>query len=154
MIMHPQPFKKSVVIRAALSIVWDHLTTPDLIVKWMGEKEMDLKINTDWQVGHPIIIKGFHHITFENKGKILQFEPYKTLQYSHLSSISRLPDKPENHSVITFNLDDQQGQTKLTITVENFPNDNIYKHLQLYWNVTAEVIKQQAEKAGATSLFS
>src|SRR6266498_4554712 len=89
-------FNKTISINAPISKVWDTLITPELMKKWMSETEIN--IITDWNIGSPILIGGhLHGIKFENKGKVLQFEPEKILQYSHLSSLSRLPDKSENY---------------------------------------------------------
>lgn len=65
----------------------------------MADPEVGIELITNWKVGSPITIKGFHHIKFENKKTVLQFEPDKVLQYDYLSSLSRLPDKPENYSI-------------------------------------------------------
>jgi uncharacterized protein YndB with AHSA1/START domain len=137
---------KFVIISAPVPVVWEYITTPFLMVKWMGEPEMDLLVDTEWKVGGSIFIKGYHHVNFENRGRILQFDKEKTLEYTHLSSVSRLPDKPENHSLIRFQLEPLHDRTKLTISVTNFPNEIIFKHLELYWNATIELIKGQVEK--------
>jgi uncharacterized protein YndB with AHSA1/START domain len=140
--------EKTVAINAPVSVVWNYLTDPDLMKKWMGEPEMKIEIITDWKVGSPIIVKGFHHVYFENKGTVLQFEPDKLLRYSHLSSVSRLPDAVENYSVFTFILNSNQEQTLLTLKAENFPTETIFKHLDLYWKVTIEIIKHKIENNG------
>src|ERR1051326_6401781 len=89
---------KTVIINAPTSQVWEALTNPSLMQKWMFEKE--IIFITDWQIGGPIITRGdLHGIHFENNGLVLQFEPEKVLRYSHLSSISRLPDKPESYAI-------------------------------------------------------
>jgi hypothetical protein len=49
-----------------LTIVWPTLTDPDLMKQWMGEPTMEIEITTDWKIGNPIIITGFHPIKFEN----------------------------------------------------------------------------------------
>lgn len=82
---------------------------------------------------------------FENRGTVLQFEPEKALQYTHLSSISRLPDRPENHATIAFRLIPIGDQTTLELTLSNFHNESIQKHLVFYWNVTLEVLKRTVE---------
>jgi uncharacterized protein YndB with AHSA1/START domain len=136
---------KTVHINAPTSVVWEALTNPELIKKWMSETEIN--ILTDWQVGNPFIIRGIlHRIKFENKGTVLQFEPEKILQYSHLSSLSKLPDKPENYSIIEFSLTPMNHQTTLTLTASNFPTETIYKHFAFYWNVTLEILKRMIEK--------
>jgi uncharacterized protein YndB with AHSA1/START domain len=140
-------FNKTIQINAPISKVWDTLTIPALMKKWMSETEID--IITDWNVGSPILIRGrLHGIKFENKGTVLQFEREKILQYSHLSSLSRLPDKPENYSVFEFRLAPIRNQTTLTITLRNFPTETIYQHLAFYWNVTPEILKRMIEEQG------
>jgi len=85
-----QRIDKTIIIEATPSAVWDALTNPDLMKQWMGEPEIGIEIITDWKIGGLIIINGFHHIKFENKGTVLKFEPGKVLQYNYLSSLSRL----------------------------------------------------------------
>jgi len=135
---------KTVTINAPISKVWDALTNPAIMEKWMSESEIE--ISTDWQVGSPFVIRGkLHGIKFENTGRVLQFEPEKVLEYSHLSSISRLPDKPENYSSVEFRLAPMEKQTTLRVTLRNFPTESIYKHLVFYWNVTPEILKRMME---------
>jgi hypothetical protein len=83
---------------------------------------------------------------FENRGTVLQHEPERRLQYSHLSSISRLSDRPESYSIIGFQLQPLGERTILTLSLSNFPNESIYKHLSFYWNVTLEVLKRMIEE--------
>ena len=138
---------KTITINAPTSKVWEALTNPELMKKWMSETE--IHIITDWKVGSPFTIRGnLHGIKFENKGKVLQFEPEKVLQYTHLSSISRLPDKSENYSSFEFRLAPLENQTTLTLTLGIFPTESIYKHLVFYWNVTLEILKRMVEEQG------
>ncbi len=127
---------KSINISAPPTRVWETLTIPELMKEWMSPTEID--VITDWRVGNPIVIRGhLHGVSFENKGTVLQFEPERVLQYSHLSSVSRLPDEPANYSVVEFRLAAiTDSQTALTLTLSNFPTEVIYKHLAYYWNVT------------------
>ena len=138
---------KTVNIDAPASKVWEALTNPELMKKWMFEAE--IHIITDWKVGTPIVIRGhMNGKDFENNGIVLQFEPEKILQYSHLSSLSRLPDKPENYSLLEFRLAPMENRTILTLTLSNFPTESIYKHLVFYWNVTLEILKRIIEDHG------
>jgi uncharacterized protein YndB with AHSA1/START domain len=137
--------ERTVSINTSPSKVWDYLTIPGLMRKWMGEPEMNIEVTTNWIVGSPILIKGFHHVNFENRGTVLQFAAQKVIQYSHLSSMSRLPDKEENYSIITFDLSPADAQTLLKIQIENFPTDSIYKHLDFYWQGTASILKNVLE---------
>jgi uncharacterized protein YndB with AHSA1/START domain len=138
---------KTVNIDAPASKVWEALTNPELMKKWMFEAE--IHIITDWKVGTPIVIRGhMNGKDFENNGIVLQFEPEKILQYSHLSSLSRLPDKPENYSLLEFRLAPMENRTILTLTLSNFPTESIDKHLVFYWNVTLEILKRIIEDHG------
>ncbi|MES2133227.1 MAG: SRPBCC domain-containing protein [Bacteroidota bacterium] len=138
-------FSKTVVIHALSSEVWQALTNPELMKQWMAEEE--ITIITHWKVGAPILIKGEGHwVYFENKGIVLQYEPEKVLQYSHLSSLSKLPDTAENYSLIKFNLVPTENQTTLTLSLGNFPTESIYKHLAFYWNITLNLLKEFIEK--------
>ena len=140
-------FNKTIYINAPTSKVWDALTNPELMQKWMSETKID--IITDWKVGNPIVIRGTSNgKNFENNGTVLQFELEKILQYNHLSSLSRLPDKPENFSVLEFRLTPMENQTTLTLALSNFPTETIYKHLAFYWNVTLEILKRMIEEQG------
>lgn len=139
-----QTFTKTVHINAPISTVWQALTVPEQMHKWMSENE--LHVITDWQVGQPMIIRGkLHGAKFENKGTVLQFEPEQVLAYSHLSSASRLPDQPESYTSLEFRLTPAGGGTSLTLTIHNFPTETIYKHMAFYWNVTLEILKKMLE---------
>lgn len=139
---------KTVTINASTTQVWHVLTTPDLMKKWMLT-EVEIEIITNWKVGSPMLIRGnMNGKDFENTGQVLQFEPERILQYSHLSSLSRLPDVPESYSIIEFKLTPVENQTTLALTVSNFPTESIYKHLTFYWNVTLEVLKRLVKKVG------
>jgi uncharacterized protein YndB with AHSA1/START domain len=136
---------KTVQIDAPISRVWDSLTNPEIMKKWMSETEIE--ILTDWKVGSPFTIRGrLHGIKFENMGKVLQFEPEKLLQYSHLSSLSRLPDKLENYAILEFRVAPMDNRTAVTLTASHFATESIYKHMAFYWNVTLEILKRMIEK--------
>lgn len=132
-------------IAAAPEKVWDCLTKPDLMKLWMGDPEMNLVIETDWTVKGPITVKGFHHVGFENKGVVERFEKNRQLKYTGLNSISRLPDRPKNYTSTTFRLEPMDNETRLTVTVENFPTDAIYRHYNFYWRGAIATIKKLVE---------
>jgi len=137
-------FSKEVTISAAPSKVWETLTDLTLIKQWMSETEIE--VLTDWKVGSPMIIRGpWYKSYFENTGSILAFEPQHLLKYSHLSSLSRLPDKPESYTDIGFTLTPDGDKTILALSINNFPTETIYKHLAFYWNVTLELLKKFIE---------
>lgn len=141
-----QRIEKQVDISAPRSAVWDALTNPVALTQWMGVPEMRLEIISDWRVGSPIVIVGFHHATFRSTGTILRFEPEQTLCYTQKDSISRLPDEPQSYSHLCFVLAPSTTGTSLTITIDNFPTETIYKHLDFYWNTTINLLKRHIEQ--------
>jgi uncharacterized protein YndB with AHSA1/START domain len=138
-------FSTAVTINASPAEVWSALTVPERMTKWMGDPEMGLEVHTRWEIGTPILIRGFHHTKFENKGIVLKYEKESRLSYTHLSSVSRLPDKQESYSILEFLLTAVGNHTLLTLTIENFPTDTIRKHLEFYWKTTMLAIKESVE---------
>lgn len=112
--------------------------------RWMSETEID--IITDWKEGSPITIRGdLYGTRFEVKGVVLQFEPERFLEYTHLSSLSELADKAENYSILEFRLEPKENETILVLTLSNFPTETIYKHFAFYWNGALELLRRSVE---------
>ena len=141
-------FSVTTTIQSRPDKVWTTLTDIESMKQWLGDPEMNIEVRTDWKINSPIVICGFHHANFENKGIVLEYEKEKRLSYTHLSSLSRLPDKTENYTILEFILRPIDEQTELTINISNFPTEAIQKHLEFYWRTTILTIKQQAEEAG------
>lgn len=145
----PDIFSTDVTILAPPATVWAALTIPERMMAWMGAPEMKLSVETDWKVGTPIMIHGFHHVKFENKGIVLQYDEERRLRYTQLSSVSRLPDVPESYTIFTFTLTPLAGHTLLALTMENFPTETIRKHLEFYWRTAIVLIKKYVEQQAA-----
>jgi len=140
----PDVITETVVIHAPAAVVWQYLTVPDLMKQWMLDTAMTMTITTDWQVGSPIRMQGnLHGIAFENSGTVLHYEPEKLLQYTHLSSLSQLPGRPEDFCQLAFSLTANAKETILTLTITNFPTVAIFKHLEFYWRVALLSLKKQ-----------
>lgn len=140
-----QQIEKRISIEAKPAVVWKALTDPDLIKRWMAEPEIGLQVLVEWKEGSTISMKGFHHVQFENKGIVLKVDPVRELQYSYLSSLSRLPDQPENYSIINFQLNPSGNNTEVVLAIRNFPTESIFRHVDLYWQGTLVILKQVVE---------
>lgn len=117
-----------------------------MIKLWIADTEVN--VISDWKTGSPIFIRGnLHWVDFENKGIIQQFEPEKIFQYNYWSTLSMLPDKPENYTVVRFELTSTGDKTILTLTLSDFPDETTYKHLKFYWDVTLEILKALCEQS-------
>ncbi|HEY4223201.1 MAG TPA: SRPBCC domain-containing protein [Myxococcota bacterium] len=127
-------------INAAPAAVWRALTEIAQMNLWLGEPSMMVDVVTDWVVGGPITIRGFHHVHFENTGTVLAFEPERLLRYSHLSSIARVPDVPENHAILEFRIAPVAAGTSLTLVLSRCHDEVTFKHLDFYWRVTLGIL--------------
>jgi uncharacterized protein YndB with AHSA1/START domain len=142
-----QTVHKSIRLDAPLSEVWEALTRPEQMKSWMSDSEIE--IVTTWEVGSPMIIhvqEVSYKTAFTNTGTVLQFVKERILEYSHLSSISRLPDQAENYTIIRFTLRQEQDHTLLELSLSNFPTESHYKHIDFYWTVTLDVLKRFVEE--------
>lgn len=136
---------KSIEIHAVAAVVWKVLTEPDFMQQWMSDDRLD--IQCDGIPGGTMVVRGeMHGHVFENKGTILAFEPDRLLRYTYLSSLSKLPDREQNYSVIEFALAAEEDKTILKLTQHNFITLTNYKHFDFYWNVTLMIIKRLAEQ--------
>lgn len=100
--------KKKVVINAEPPAVWDALTNPEKTKKYFFK----CKVISDWKKGSSITFKGkfFFIINIEMKGKILEIEPEKMLQYTLANHGSA------SFSTVTDTLEYKNGKTTLSIT--------------------------------------
>lgn len=142
---------RTVVIDAPVERVWRALTDPAELEQWMADPKVGVQVETTWEVGAPIRVTGFHVARFVNSGVVEHFEPPRRLRYTHLSSISKLPDVPDSYAAFEFRLEPTGAQTTLTVTVSNCANPSIFKHLEFYWNGTTGVLKRFIE-TGSTRL--
>jgi len=135
---------KTVVINASVAKVWDTITNPILIKQWVSDAEMS--VTSDFKVGSPINFKGaWSNVEHSATGTILKFEKEKVFQYTSWSKITRLPNIPENHSLIEFTLSPDEGKVLLTVTHSNLIAKASYEHSNFYWSTTLQVIKKLAE---------
>lgn len=135
----------SVLVAAPPAAVWHALTDLASLRAWMAEPHVGVEIETTWQVGTPIVVRGFHVARFENRGTVLAFQPESLLCYSHLSSLSRLPDVPQNHAQFEFRLTPVEYCTRLDVTVRNPVTEAILRHLEFYFRSTLPILRRQVE---------
>ena len=127
----------SVEINADKSTVWDALTNPEKIKVYLFGTETI----TNWEIGSDIIFQGaYNGHKYKDKGIILNIKAEELLQYSYWSGFSGLEDKSENYALVTYNLEDANGKTLLTITQTGFANEEAQHHSQTAWaNVLGQI---------------
>jgi uncharacterized protein YndB with AHSA1/START domain len=134
--------KAEATIDAPISEVWDALTNPDMIREYM----FGTTVISDWKEGSKIIWEGeWQGKPYEDKGKILLFEPQKKLQYSHFSPIAGLVDKPENYQIVTIDLTKEGDQTHVNLEQNNNANEDAKEHSEKNWNMMLTSLKKLLE---------
>ncbi|HKQ63207.1 MAG TPA: SRPBCC domain-containing protein [Candidatus Polarisedimenticolaceae bacterium] len=139
---------KQLVAKASISIdapsdeVWQALVDPAAIKQYM----FGTNVVSDWEVGSPIVWKGeWQGKKYEDKGEIRQLEPGSTLQYTHFSPLSGVPDKPENYHTVTIDLSEKGERTLVTLTQDNNADEAAREHSEKNWNTMLAGLKQYLE---------
>src|SRR5665648_143240 len=131
--------KASTTLKVPISKVWDALTKPELIKQYMFGTE----VITDWKVGSPITYKGvWEGKPYKDKGKILQIEFEKLLVTTFWSSLSDLPDIPENYKTVRYELSALGDITNLVITQDNNNSQHEANHSEQNWKMVLDGIKK------------
>ena len=134
--------KVTIAINAPASRVWDALTKPDLIKQYLFGTE----VTTDWRVGSPITYQGtWEGKAYKDKGKVLQVEPGKLLVSTFWSSLSGLPDVPENYQTVRYELSAEGSGTRLTIIQDNNATQEEANHSAQNWKFVLDGIKKILE---------
>ena len=118
-----------IIINNSIETVWEYLTDPDLTEKWQN----GLANETMWGVGKSIrfyqdFLGENEELENENEieiegvqmyGTVLEFTPFKTIQYNLFNPAWNLADIPENYCRILFELGEiNNSSTKLDLNVQ------------------------------------
>jgi uncharacterized protein YndB with AHSA1/START domain len=134
--------KATITIDAPASMVWDALTKPELIKRYL----FGTQVTTDWKVGSPITYKGeWQGKAYEDKGQILQIEPGKLIVSTYWSPLSGLPDIPENYKTVRYELSSSAEGTSLTVIQDNNDTRDEADHSEENWNLVLEGLKKLLE---------
>lgn len=134
--------KVSITINAPISKVWDAVINPVQIKKYLFGTDTI----SDWKVGRPIVFKGeWEGKPYEDKGTILEIEKERILKYDYWSSMSGKEEKPENYQVITYQLEEINGQTRFSLLQENCPTEEAREHSESNWNYVLATMKEMLE---------
>ena len=136
--------KAQTIINATADKVWNALTNPEMIKKYM----FGTTVVSDWKEGSKIVWKGeWEGKSYEDKGKILQLEDQKRLQYSHYSPLSGLHDNPENYHIVTIDLAKKDNETIVTLIQDNNPDEKTKEHSEKNWKMMLASLKKLLEES-------
>ena len=132
-----------VTINAPRAEVWDALTNPEKVKKWMHGTEM----STDWKEGSPITWTGeWQGKPYQDKGEVLAIEPERMLRYTHWSPMGGSEDTPENYHTVTYELAGSDGKTTLTLRQDNNrTQEEADKMAKENWGPVLKGLKETAE---------
>lgn len=140
---------KNVIARSSINIdvptekVWNALVTPEAIKQYM----FGTNVVSAWREGTPIVWKGeCQGKSYEDKGMILQITPQQLLQYTHFSSLSGLPDVPENYHTVTIELSAHDGHSHVSLTQVNNPSEEARAHSEKNWGMMLASLKKFLEQ--------
>lgn len=135
--------RASITIDAASADVWDALVHPTAIKQYMFGTDVD----TDWREGSAIVWRGeWQGKLYEDRGVILAVTPERTLQYTHFSPLSGLPDTPDNHRTITIELSNEGGRTQISLSQDNNRTEEERDHSEKNWVMVLTGLKNYLEK--------
>lgn len=135
--------KASVKINASDSKVWEGLTDPQIIKKYM----MDATVDSDWKKSSKITWKGeIKGKKYEDKGEILEIEPKKKLAYTHFSSTSGEKDLPENYHTVTVTLSGDNQQTTVSLSQDKNKTEKAKDESQKNWKMMLDGLKKVVEE--------
>jgi uncharacterized protein YndB with AHSA1/START domain len=138
---------KTIKIKADAMTVWDALTNPEMTRQYF----FNCEVHSNWEVGGDITWTGnYQGKHTEVKGKVLQVEIGRLLRYTAWSKESGLKDIPSNHTIITARLHEEDGETILNVTDENFGyGDEAEKRYQdsvKGWDMVLHGLKELVEE--------
>jgi uncharacterized protein YndB with AHSA1/START domain len=110
----PLIVKNTINIHATADLVWDALTNPNQTKKYM----FGCEALSDWKEGSALIWKGnFNGVELVAvKGNIVKIRQDRFLSYTTIDPNSNLPDLPQNYLTVTYDLEEKEGGTQLTVS--------------------------------------
>ncbi len=131
-------------INAPAEKVWDALINPEMIKQYLFGTEAV----SDWEVGSSITYRGvWEGKAYEDKGTVLEVVPHKLLVSTYWSNMSGESDMPEHYKKVTYELEEQNGATTVTVTQDNNATKETQEHSEKNWQMVLAGLKKLLEKS-------
>jgi uncharacterized protein YndB with AHSA1/START domain len=129
-------------VSAAPGQVWDALTKPELIAKYMFGSH----VVTTWQPGSTITWKGeYEGRAYEDKGQVVAVEPERRLEVTHFSPLTGQEDVPENYHTVVYELVGRGDRVQLTLHQDNNGSEDEAQHSSQNWQAMLDGLKRVVE---------
>ena len=133
----------SITINVPLSKAWQALIDPAMIKEYL----FGTNAKSDWEKGSSITYSGeWEGKAYTDKGTIIEIVPDKRLHTTYLSGNSGKEDRPENYANVIYELDPEDGQTRVTVTQDNIDNEEQLDHMKKNWSMVLSSMKKLLEK--------
>jgi uncharacterized protein YndB with AHSA1/START domain len=134
--------KKSMALNAEPSEVWEALTDPQMTRKYF----FNCDVVTDWKIGEPII---YRDNTGEDpidqvKGTLKHFEEGEMFEYT-FKAAAKAGESQGDMIRVTFELEPENGRTRLTVTQDCGENEKVYKDSDQGWDYVLFGLKKLLE---------
>jgi len=115
---HDRMATAEVTINAPRSTVWEALITPAAMKQYMFGAD----VRSEWTEGASITWAGdWRGTPYQDKGVITLIQRERTLQYTHYSPLSGVPDHPKNYHLVTIDLAEAGVETRVIVTQKKMP---------------------------------
>ena len=141
--------ESAIIIDAPLQEVWDHLINPEKTKAYM----FGCEVISDFKVGSPVLwqatVEGKETVFV--KGHVVSIDSPVHFAYTTFDPHSTMEDIPENYLTVTYNLKEENGKVRLSITHGDFAKvadgESRYKDTTANggWDAILENIKKLAE---------
>ncbi len=129
-------------IDAAPEVVWQSLTDPARIGRWMAGTE----VSTTWQVGSPITWRGeMNGTAYEDKGEVLAVDEPTLLSMTHYSPLMGGEDEPENYHTVTYELSAAGNGTSVELSQDGNESAEQAEQFGATWQGMLDALKDTVE---------
>jgi uncharacterized protein YndB with AHSA1/START domain len=137
--MNKPSFVYVIYIASTAEKVFAALTDADMSERyWVGNRAV-----SDWKVGAPFVLKRKRE-GGDVTGKVLEVDPPRRLAYSFHPHHDEL--ESEGPSRVTFELEPQEDQVKLTIVHDGFePGSRVFEQISRGWPLVLSSLKSLIE---------
>ncbi|WP_426566199.1 SRPBCC family protein [Angustibacter sp. McL0619] len=135
-------------ISASAQQVWEALTSPEAISRFM----FGAKVDTDWEEGSPITWTGeYDGKPYQDKGEILEVVQGKRLRMTHFSPLTGESDTPENYHTLDYRVMDAGDRTRVTLEQDGNDSEEQAAQFSSNWQAMLDQLKGYVEKGPRAS---
>lgn len=129
-------------VRATPDRVWQALTDPDLVARYMRGS----RVETDWEPGSQITWSGeWEGRPYQDKGTILRAEPGRVLEMTHYSPLGGADDVPESYHTVRYELTGSGDRTTVDLTQDGCADEAQARQFSQSWQGMLDGLKDVAE---------